>query len=205
MNTVLPLFLKCKQFKLEPTDPSRYKQSETYVLELNNNKFYIGKTEIGITRINQHCNKIKSNKWIFDNKILKYNMYKMKSKYDEEILTLMYMKEYGPEHVKGGIFCEPNIDRCDSKILFINRIINDPLFDQPFSKIRNDFETLLVTIFNESMPLKNVDYETSKQYTKLQRLQVLYTTYIEKIYLSATNRCLKCGSSIIHFGKTPCK
>lgn len=77
-----------------------------YILKLKDNKYYIGKTTNPKFRITNHCNK-QGSKWTS-----KYNPVKLIElipdcdNYDEDKYTLLYMKKYGIDNVRGGSFCK---------------------------------------------------------------------------------------------------
>jgi len=77
-----------------------------YVLELNNNKYYIGKTENPKFRIDTHFN---SNGSVWTKKYKPNNIHQLVpncDNFDEDKYTLKYMKKYGIENVRGGSFCQ---------------------------------------------------------------------------------------------------
>ena len=93
-----------------------------YVLQLANNKYYVGKTNDPTNRIKQHFN-LTGAQWTIKYKplnILKiiYNC----DAFDEDKYTLKYMKKFGINNVRGGSFCELILN--DNDILFINKMLN---------------------------------------------------------------------------------
>lgn len=90
-----------------------------YVLELEQNKYYIGKSSKPLTRTGDHVAST-----IFDDKLCKGSgwtkMYKPNKildisssydEFDEDLFTLRYMKKYGMDNVRGGSFCELNLNK----------------------------------------------------------------------------------------------
>jgi hypothetical protein len=81
-----------------------------YILELSNNKYYVGKTLNPKLRINQHLNE-NGSAWT-----QKYTPIKLleiipnNSEFDEDKYTLIYMKNKGIENVRGGSFSQVNLD-----------------------------------------------------------------------------------------------
>ncbi len=86
--------------------------SYVYVLELEHNKYYVGKTDSPITRLTDHF--IEENKTAFTSLHKPINIIEIVEgcgKYDEEKYTLLYMEKYGIENVRGGAFCTPTLSR----------------------------------------------------------------------------------------------
>jgi hypothetical protein len=82
-----------------------------YILELQENKFYVGKTNNPNFRLNRHFN---SNGSVWTKK---YKPIKVKDlinncgDFDEQKYTLRCMKDYGIDNVRGGPWCEININK----------------------------------------------------------------------------------------------
>lgn len=77
-----------------------------YILKLINNKYYIGKTDDVMRRYDEHMNN-KGSAWTRLYKPLKLiECHSMKTVYDEDNITKDYMKKYGIENVRGGIYCQ---------------------------------------------------------------------------------------------------
>ena len=92
-----------------------------YVLALNCNKYYIGKTSNPHFRIEQHFNFNGSN-WTKKYKPIKIlEIIPNCDNFDEDKYTLEYMKNYGIENVRGGSFCEITLD--NSHITTIKKMI----------------------------------------------------------------------------------
>lgn len=76
-----------------------------YILSLENNRFYVGKTDNIDFRIEQHFN---SNASVWTRKykpISIIDIIKNCDDFDEDKYTIKYMEQYGIENVRGGIFC----------------------------------------------------------------------------------------------------
>lgn len=92
-----------------------------YILCLQNNKWYIGKTKWLDLRIKDHFNN-NGSEWTKLYKPLKcHKKFQIKDKFDEDKYTLKYMQKYGIENVRGGSFCQINLDK--NAIKFINTMI----------------------------------------------------------------------------------
>ena len=80
-----------------------------YVLQLENNKYYVGKTNNPAIRIVQHFNY--GSAWTNKHKPLKViEIIPNCDNYDEDKYTIIYMKKYGINNVRGGSFCETELN-----------------------------------------------------------------------------------------------
>ena len=77
-----------------------------YILQLENNKYYVGKTNNPQFRLEQHFNSTGS-VWTTKYKPLSVlEMIKDCDEYDEDKYTRKYMDKFGVDNVRGGSFCE---------------------------------------------------------------------------------------------------
>ena len=93
-----------------------------YVLKLENNKFYVGKTTNPLFRLEQHFN---NNGSAWTKKYKPINIIELIpncDEYDEDKFTIKYMKLHGIDNVRGGSFCQVELDEENTKT--INRMIN---------------------------------------------------------------------------------
>ena len=93
-----------------------------YILKLQTNKYYIGKSHNTKIRINDH---ISENGADWTKKYLPIKILKIINDcddFDEDKYTLKYMKKYGIDNVRGGSFCQLNLSEGCIKLL--NRMIN---------------------------------------------------------------------------------
>lgn len=94
-----------------------------YVLELDDNKYYIGKTSNPQFRISQHVN-VNGSAWT-----KKYNVINLLElipsidDFDEDKYTLIYMKNKGINNVRGGTFTQIILD--DNTIKIINKMLKN--------------------------------------------------------------------------------
>ena len=104
------------------TNTNIKKISLIYILLLENNKYYIGRTKDLAERFKQHCNGY-GVEWTKLHKPIKiiYTTLLLNS-YDENNYTKLYMKKYGIENVRGGSFCAIKLDKGDTNKL--TKIIN---------------------------------------------------------------------------------
>ena len=88
-----------------------------YVLQLRNDKYYVGKTTNAVSRITEHIKKLGS-EWTRKykpKKILK--IYRNCSSFDEDKYTVMFMAIYGIDNVRGGTFCSINLSHSERLVL----------------------------------------------------------------------------------------
>lgn len=88
-----------------------------YVLELQQNKYYVGKTSNAASRMAEHIRNLgaKWTKKYRPKKIIK--LYKNCDAFDEDKYTVMYMAIYGIDNVRGGSFCKTNLSHADRIVL----------------------------------------------------------------------------------------
>lgn len=102
--------------------PSNDQNLVVYILELENNKWYIGKTHNPTFRINDHFAS-NGSEWTKTHKPIKLTeLIKNCDDYDEDKYTIKYMKEKGIDNVRGGSFCALNLN--DMNIGTIKQMIN---------------------------------------------------------------------------------
>jgi GIY-YIG catalytic domain/Zinc knuckle len=101
-----------------------------YVLKLENNKYYIGKTDNPNIRLNAHFN-CNGSEWT-----KKYNPLEIIDiipdcdKYDEDKYTKIYMDKYGIDNVRGGSYVKLELDTDTIKFLQKESIAtNDKCFN----------------------------------------------------------------------------
>lgn len=93
-----------------------------YILELENKKYYIGKTRNPDFRLNQHFN-VNGSVWTKKYKPKKVlEIIPNCDNFDEDKYTLKYMEQYGINNVRGGTFCELKLDKDNLNI--IKKMIN---------------------------------------------------------------------------------
>jgi GIY-YIG catalytic domain len=88
-----------------------------YVLELKNNKYYVGKTSNAASRLAEHIKNIgaKWTKKYKPKKIIK--LYRDCDSFDEDKYTIMYMAIHGIDNVRGGSFCRLNLSHSDRVVI----------------------------------------------------------------------------------------
>jgi hypothetical protein len=93
-----------------------------YALELQNNKYYIGRTTNPLFRLNDH---FKSNGSVWTKKhnpIKTLELIENCDNFDEDKYTLKYMEKYGINNVRGGTFCQLQLTDDNKKV--IEKMIN---------------------------------------------------------------------------------
>jgi len=93
-------------------------ENKIYILKLEDNKYYIGKTGRDVnTRFTEHVNGYGS-EWTKKHKPIKIiNSSICLSKFDEDNITKEYMIKYGIENVRGGTYCKLNLEDFEIKVL----------------------------------------------------------------------------------------
>jgi hypothetical protein len=108
-----------------------------YVLKLENNKFYVGKSNNPIKRLEQHINNSGS-AWTNQNKPINIiELIPNCDDFDEDKFTIKYMKQYGIDNVRGGSFCQVELD--EENINTINKMINGST-DKCYNCVSNHVE-----------------------------------------------------------------
>jgi hypothetical protein len=88
-----------------------------YVLKLEQNKYYIGKTNNPQFRLENHCTG-NGSAWTQKYKPLKViKLIPNCSDYDEDKYTRQYMDKYGTANVRGGAFTKVNLDKSTTDFL----------------------------------------------------------------------------------------
>ena len=92
-----------------------------YILQLELNKYYIGKTNNPDIRLDSHFNS-NGSEWTKIYKPIKvYELISDCDSYDEDKYTLKYMNKEGIDNVRGGSFCQ--VELSDEQIKLINQMI----------------------------------------------------------------------------------
>jgi len=85
------------------------KMEKLYVLKLENDKYYVGKTRDLESRITAH-KKGNGAAWTKQHRVLKIlETHDVVSEHDEANLTKELMKKYGVDNVRGGPYCQVNL------------------------------------------------------------------------------------------------
>ena len=93
-----------------------------YILELTNDKYYVGKTENPDFRLISHFNS-NGSVWTTKYRPMKVlELIKDCDAFDEDKYTLKYMEKHGIDNVRGGSFCE--IKLTDENKNTIEKMIN---------------------------------------------------------------------------------
>jgi predicted GIY-YIG superfamily endonuclease len=88
-----------------------------YILQLENKKYYVGKTSNPDFRLEQHFNSFGS-QWTKKYKPQKViEIISNCDNFDEDKYTLKFMEKYGINNVRGGTFCELKLNRDNIEII----------------------------------------------------------------------------------------
>ena len=101
--------------------PRQYDFTKTniYVLKLQENKYYIGKTYKQIKeRFNEHC-KGQGSAWTRKFQPIEViEQYIDVNEFEEDKITKMYMAKYGIDNVRGGAYCRMKMPNSLTKLLY---------------------------------------------------------------------------------------
>ena len=90
-----------------------------YVLQLENGKYYIGKTSKAICERYQEHASGQGSAWTRKYRpVCVLEEYNNISDFDEDKITKMYMAEYGIENVRGGAYCRMEMPNSLTKLLY---------------------------------------------------------------------------------------
>jgi hypothetical protein len=93
-----------------------------YVLQLEEDKYYIGKTNNLAFRLENHFNS-NGSAWTKKYKPIKVlELISNCDDYDEDKYTRKYMDKYGIDNVRGGSFCEINLN--ENNLITLNQMSN---------------------------------------------------------------------------------
>lgn len=96
----------CQKQQTYPITAEYVKMESLYVLQLEDNKWYVGKTSDVAVRIKQH-EMGKGSAWTKSYRPVKVaETRRLKDQYDENNTTKEYMKKYGIDNVRGGSYTQ---------------------------------------------------------------------------------------------------
>lgn len=162
-----------------------------YALALENNKYYIGKTNNINNRLNQHQYSHLGSEWTKLHNVKELiESYPLETNLDEDILTKKYMMKYGIENVRGGSYCQ--IELFDWQIMALENEFSSA-YDLCYtcgSKYHfanncpcNNFEGTI-----EELEAKIAEFEELKKYINQTKELIEQLKYIN-IY--QTTNCIK--------------
>jgi len=128
-----------------------------YILQLEQGKYYVGKTTNPSFRIDKHFTSNGSS-WTKKYKpILILEIIQNCDDYDEDKYTIKYMEKYGINNVRGGSFCE--IKLRDDNIITLNQMIKS-ITDKCYICGKDDHfanDCKKVSIKKDKIPIINVN------------------------------------------------
>ena len=98
-----------------------------YVLQLEDNKYYIGKTTNPQFRLENHYTASGSAWTKKYSPIRVHEIRPDQTDHDEQRITQEYMEKYGIDNVRGGPWCQIDISK---ERVMIQKILNSGLFDK---------------------------------------------------------------------------
>jgi hypothetical protein len=93
-----------------------------YVIRLENNKYYVGKTKNPTFRLRNHFNEYGSAWTKKYRPIIIHELVPECDNFDEDKYTIKYMTKFGIDNVRGGSFCQLKLDASSYRTL--RRMIN---------------------------------------------------------------------------------
>ncbi len=149
-----------------------YLMENIFVLELENGKFFIGKTKY--QNIPQNINL----KWVKENKILKVKeFYSSDDIFEENNVTKSYMLKYGIDNVRGGSYKNYELNDIE-KIMLKNEL-------QAVYKNDLDYYNDLLTISSIKKEIKQLKNICEKYYNIQEKLRYVDINYLSKIYFKS--------------------
>jgi len=133
-----------------------------YVLLLQDNKYYVGKTNNPDFRYQSHYN-LNGSEWTKKyNPINLFEIIPNQDNFDEDKITLQYMNKYGIDNVRGGRYCRITLD--DNEIKNIKSSIisaTDKCFKCGVSGhfAKQCVNNSKLNIINDTLEIKYLDHD----------------------------------------------
>ena len=177
-----------------------------YILELNENKYYIGKSDNSDIRIKDYC---LSNGSSWTKKYKPLNLiekYETNDKFDEDKYVKKYMMKYGIDNVRGGSYSQMILS--DETIEFLNKelyLASDKCFTCGFSThfTKECRGVKIETMYNELTDNSEINTDTPLILEDIQKIYYVeqYVSYYVKLHtlpLYYINRQKEALTSIIN-------
>ncbi len=159
-----------------------------YVLELQSDKYYVGKTTNCKFRLDQHFN---SNGSVWTQKYKPIKIIELIDHcddYDEDKYTLKYMAKYGIDNVRGGAFCQVKLTR--ENMITIKKMINSSE-NKCFKCGGEHFVDKCRYIYQISEDVKSED--TTNEDSSESILSQLFKKICDIYDPKEPKKCFKCG------------
>ena len=183
-----------------------------YVLQCENNKYYVGRTNNLEQRIDNHFNNFGSY-WTIRYKPIKIlKMYHNCDEYDEDKYTLKYMKKYGIDNVRGGSFVRLTLSKYEKKFLIkmIRSSENKCFYCNGLTHYVNDcnlknVKNFLIDINNEIIDVCNLHHSSENNYIDIKEyveiLSKIDNIIFNNINVILLNKFMNNNEDIIYYPK----
>jgi hypothetical protein len=145
-----------------------------YILELESNKYYIGKTTNPEFRLDKHFDTSTSGASIWTNKYKPVKIIEIHANsdnFDEDKYTLKYMEKYGIDNVRGGSFCQIVLDQEITNT--INKMIKNSTDKNNLESIKTEYEEYLQK-FNNIEETHNEISFLEKEFEYVKNLNYIF-------------------------------
>ena len=182
-----------------------------YILELESNKYYIGKTTNPEFRLDKHFDGSAS---VWTNKYKPIKLIELISNcdnFDEDKYTLKYMEKYGIDNVRGGSFCQIVLNQ--ENLNTINKMIKNSTskdnFDSPLDTKYDEYLKKFTNIgrANDEIGLLEIEFEYCKNLNNIlecinnnwKTVIIGYSNRVNELNINYKNKNLNVKQMINNF------